>query len=261
MLCAPRARRGEHRAPPAARRAPQRAPVARLLDAGRLDVRAVLQNDLLEPVERALVLDALAHLRHGAPHLLRLDRVARVAEEVVDHVLDHKRLLQNGAVQHLFLNRELDLEAPRVRLGPHKAGVDQLDALQPAHALQTEREQLGRLELGRDPLRRRLIVAARAWPRAAVSARHCHVAPHAPAARAAKLRTRRATSAHWPSSVPMAAPPHLNVNLFGQALADVDLIADAATSARVSARHPPRVDAPPRNAPVHTHHRCHVARR
>jgi hypothetical protein len=44
--------------------------------------------------------------------------VAVDAHVVLDDVLDHERLLQDGAVEHLALHRQLDLEALAVRLGP-----------------------------------------------------------------------------------------------------------------------------------------------
>lgn len=53
-------------------------------------MRVVLQNDLLEPVERALVRHALAHLRHRLPQNVGLHLVA-VGTHHCNHVSDQRR--------------------------------------------------------------------------------------------------------------------------------------------------------------------------
>lgn len=69
----------------------------------------------------------IARLHARGPHVdVGVGARAVDAHVRLDDVLHHKRLLQDGAVHDLRLDRQLHLEPPRVRLGPHKASVDQL---------------------------------------------------------------------------------------------------------------------------------------
>lgn len=52
--------------------------------------------------------------------------VAVHAHVVLDHELHHEALLQDGAVEHLRLDGQLDLEALGVRLSPDEASIHQL---------------------------------------------------------------------------------------------------------------------------------------
>ena len=122
-------------------------PVAHLDDVDRVDVRAVLEDQLLEHQEGALVRDLLPHLRDGRPRVLRLAPLAAAALLVADDVLDDERLLHHGARHDLLLDAHLDLDPPAVRLGPDEARVDEPHVPKPARLLEQQRHQLGRLGL------------------------------------------------------------------------------------------------------------------
>ena len=49
------------------------------------------------------------------------------AHVVLNHVLYHKSLLQDGPIEDLGLDGQLDLKALGVRLGPDESCIDQLD--------------------------------------------------------------------------------------------------------------------------------------
>lgn len=66
-----------------------------LLHADRILVRVVLQNELLEVEESALVIDLLAHLNQRFPGVLGCQSSAFRALRSLDHVLDLEDLLQN----------------------------------------------------------------------------------------------------------------------------------------------------------------------
>jgi len=121
-------------------------------------VDAVLEDELLEEEERALVRDLLANLDHSAPRVLGLCSVARLADLAGDDELDDEGLLQDRRRKHLLLDRQLDLDTLRVGLGPDKAGVDQPHLVKATHLLQAQRQQLARLELAGEPLVGRLQV-------------------------------------------------------------------------------------------------------
>ncbi len=77
-----------------------------------------------------LVLPACAgaHLHAGDPGVgVGVLAVAVWAHVVLDDELDDKGLLQDGAVEDLALDGQLDLEALGVRLCPDEASIDQLD--------------------------------------------------------------------------------------------------------------------------------------
>ena len=138
------------------------------LDADGVSLHAVLQDELLEEEERALVLHLLSHLHARGP-LIGVCGCpgARVAHAPLHHVLHHECLLQDGAVQYLLLDRELDLQSLAVGLRPYEPGVHELDLTQALDSLDAEREEFFGLEVGADPVPRRLQV-----PRALVAVPH-----------------------------------------------------------------------------------------
>ena len=64
-------------------------------------------------------------------------------------------------IRYLFLDGELDFDSLGVRLSPHKAGVDEVNFTQPLQPLQTDRQQLPRLQRTGHPVRRWLEVPGR----------------------------------------------------------------------------------------------------
>ena len=52
------------------------------------------------------------------------------AHVIVHHIFHHKALLQDGAVKHLCLDGDLDLQALAVGLCPYETSVHQLHFLQ-----------------------------------------------------------------------------------------------------------------------------------
>lgn len=125
-----------------------------LLDPARLGVRAVLQDNLLDEVDRALVGDFLAELHHGAPRLIGDGAGTQVAGLICDREVDDERLLHNNPALYLLLDLELQLDAARVWLGPLEPGVHELHPLpQPWQFLEAERQQFGRFPVALFPWR------------------------------------------------------------------------------------------------------------
>lgn len=69
------------------------------------------------------------------------------------------RLSPRVAAEYLLLDSKLHFEAARVRLCPDEASVDQLHLVEALKALDAEREELTRLELGLNPGGRRVQVS------------------------------------------------------------------------------------------------------
>ncbi|TYZ67814.1 hypothetical protein PybrP1_005624 [[Pythium] brassicae (nom. inval.)] len=144
-------------------------------DPDRVLVRLVLENDLLEAQERALVLRLLADLHERPPRVVPVLLHAVRALHAPDHKRHDARVLDDRVVEHLALQRELHLDALRVRLGPDEARVHELRLAQAVHALEAERHELRRLPVAREPRARRaareLALAARLEAQAAAALR------------------------------------------------------------------------------------------
>ena len=90
-------------------------------------VRVVLQDQLLQPQERPLVRDLLPNLHTCLPGVLRRQSgTSRTLSSVHDE-RKLKRLLQDRVRQDLLLDRDLELDTPRVRLSPDEGSVNQAD--------------------------------------------------------------------------------------------------------------------------------------
>mmetsp|Transcript_5818 Transcript_5818/g.12669 ORF Transcript_5818/g.12669 Transcript_5818/m.12669 type:complete len:95 (-) Transcript_5818:410-694(-) len=88
---------------------------------------AMLQDELLEVEEGALVIDALTDLNERLPTALTelgLTFDALLIPNDEDH---DEALLQDGAGLHLLLHREADLEAHGMGFGPYPTGIDEAD--------------------------------------------------------------------------------------------------------------------------------------
>lgn len=134
--------------------------VGHLLDADGVGVGAVLEDELLEVQEGALVVHLLARLHDGLPRVIgEAGRAGRALHHLHDE-LDDEHLLEDGRREDLLLHGDLDLKPSRVGLGPHEAGVDELDLVHALDALQAEGEELARLQLAVHPRVRRHQVPA-----------------------------------------------------------------------------------------------------
>ena len=134
-------------------------PVVLFLDACALLLHVVLEDQLLQEKECALVLDFLSDLDLTLPEMRRVSLLALIALQVLDDELDHKGLLQHGAIEHLLLNCHFDLESSGVWFCPDESSVDHFDSLQTLHMLQAERQQLRRFKLASYPGRSLISVA------------------------------------------------------------------------------------------------------
>merc|ERR1719247_2006133 len=122
------------------------------LHSRHLIVRPVLENELLQMVERAFMIDLLTHLHKRVPGMRRERLLAVRALQRLHDRLDDQALLQNGAFRHLPLYRELQLETPRMLLSVNEGGVDQLNLSEALHPLEADRKELSALKLGLPPL-------------------------------------------------------------------------------------------------------------
>lgn len=109
--------------------------VVHLLNVDGVLVGAMLEDELLEVEESALVRDLLADLDDGAPGVVRVRLCAVGALVVVLDVLDLERLLHDGALGDLLLHRDLDLDAPGMRLRPDEARIDDSQLVEPPQLL------------------------------------------------------------------------------------------------------------------------------
>ncbi|GIX62944.1 uncharacterized protein BcabD6B2_23790 [Babesia caballi] len=114
-------------------------------------VGVVLDDDLLEHEDVALVLGLLANLHHGLPGVRRVHALAVVALARADGEVDDERLLDHEVVVDLLLNADLDLELLAVRLRPGEGGVDDLHGVEPLDLLEANGEQLLALEVAVEP--------------------------------------------------------------------------------------------------------------
>ena len=123
------------------------------LDADGVLLHAVFEDELLQEEEGALVLHLLTHLDARRP-LIGVGGCsgARVAHVPLDHKLRHEGLLEDGAVQHLLLDREFGLQALTVGFCPDETGVHELHLVQALDALDAEGEELLGLEVRADPV-------------------------------------------------------------------------------------------------------------
>ena len=93
-----------------------------LLDVDRLLLRPVRQDQLLQVQKRPPVRHLLPELDGRLPGVGCLGALAGPALDVDDDEADDGHLLEDGAGVDIRLHRELDLDAPRVRLGPGRPG-------------------------------------------------------------------------------------------------------------------------------------------
>ena len=112
-----------------------------LLDSDSLLVGLVLENQLFEEQERALVDDPLAHLHLAGPRVRRPRLLAIVALRILNHEFNAERLLQHRVVLHFLLHSQLELDAARVRLRPDELGVEQLYFFEALHVLEADGQQ------------------------------------------------------------------------------------------------------------------------
>lgn len=82
-------------------------------------MRAVLEDELLEVEKRSLVIHPLSDLNYRRPRVVRERGGAALALLIPHDESDHHNLLQDGAVAHLFLDGEFELETSAVRLCPY----------------------------------------------------------------------------------------------------------------------------------------------
>ena len=113
-------------------------------------MRVQFQYELLEVEEGLLVGGALPDLHNTFPVVLGFDPLTVIAYLVDDLELDDGGLLEKGTA-HVLLHGNFDLESLGMRLGPHEAGVHQMQLVEALDTLQTQTEQLAGLECRLDP--------------------------------------------------------------------------------------------------------------
>jgi hypothetical protein len=83
----------------------------------------VLQDQLFEVQESALVVDLLTDLDNRVPGVLGLDFAAIWTLLASNDNLKNVGLLEDGRGKHFFLHRQLDLDALAVGLCPQEARI------------------------------------------------------------------------------------------------------------------------------------------
>lgn len=122
-----------------------------LLDIQGVPVGIVLEDELLQEEERALVKDLLADLDTSLP-VRRGERLLTLPALLgVDDEDDLETLLEEHAVLDRVLDGELDLYPPRVGFRPDETGVDDSHFVETPEPLETQGEQLSGFGQGRDP--------------------------------------------------------------------------------------------------------------
>ena len=133
--------------------------VGAFFDSNGLLVSIMLQDQLLEVKEGALVRNSLTTLNLGGPRMRCVGNLAVVALQVGHDELYLEGLLQHRVLLHFLLHRQLHFDTARVRLCPNERCVEQLDSLETLDLLEAEREQLRTLKLHSNP-RRSLVPVA-----------------------------------------------------------------------------------------------------
>lgn len=125
--------------------------VLRLLDVDCILVRAILQHQLLQVEERPLVRHLLSNLNCSSERMVGKALHAVRTLLCRNHVLHLEGLLDNRALESLLLDRDLDLDTPRVGFSPDETGIDDSDFGQATESAQTDRQQLLRLRSSHNP--------------------------------------------------------------------------------------------------------------
>lgn len=99
--------------------------IALLVDVRAVLVGVVLKDELLEEQEGTLVGDLLTDLNAGLPGVLGGETGTGRALAGLDDKRKDEGLLEDSVGENLLLDRDLELDAARVRLRPDELGVDQ----------------------------------------------------------------------------------------------------------------------------------------
>ena len=128
-------------------------------DAQTATVGTVLEDELLQVEEGTLVVDALPDLDQTLPAALTELGLTFDALLIPNDEHNDKTLLQDGTCLDLLLDRETDLEAHGMRLGPNPASVDEsnlvtcgIAAGQSTDLGQAQGHELTALQLASQPL-------------------------------------------------------------------------------------------------------------
>lgn len=95
----------------------------------------VLQDQLLQEKERALVDHTLAHLNLTGPRVRGPRLLAVIALLVVDDELDPKGLLQHSIVLYFLLHGKFQFYPTRMGLRPNELSIQQFHFLEALHVL------------------------------------------------------------------------------------------------------------------------------
>jgi hypothetical protein len=125
-------------------------------------VSIVLEDQLLQVEEGALVINTLSYLHYSFPGVVSEGGLAVHALLVPHDELYDEGLLQDGTVLHLLLHSELQLQPAAVRFSPDPGSVDELDLLEAIHFAQADGHELSALQ--------RCLYPARSQPPHAASA-------------------------------------------------------------------------------------------
>jgi len=97
----------------------------------------MFDNKLFQEKESTLVIDSLSQLNLGNPQVRSVSLFAIIALKIGDNEFNDKALLEESAIEDFLLDSKFNLDASRMRLGPHKASIHQLHSLQSLYLLKT----------------------------------------------------------------------------------------------------------------------------
>ena len=97
----------------------------------------MFDDKLFQEKEGTLVINSLSKLNLSYPQMRSISFFAIIALKIGDNKFNDKALLEESAIEDFLLDSKFNLDASRMRLGPHKASIHKLHSLQSLYLLKT----------------------------------------------------------------------------------------------------------------------------
>jgi hypothetical protein len=95
----------------------------------------VFDNKLFQEKEGTLVINSLSKLNLSYPQMRSISFFAIIALKIGNYKFHYKALLEESTVEHFLLNSKFDLNASRMRFGPHETSIHKLHSLKSFYLL------------------------------------------------------------------------------------------------------------------------------